>query len=45
MWLASARDAFSNRVVGWASAARADTTLVLRALEYGCGLATYALAS
>ena len=35
LWLASARDAFSNRVVGWATAARADTTLVLRALEYG----------
>lgn len=35
LWLASARDAFSNRVVGWATAARADTNLVLRALEYG----------
>jgi putative transposase len=35
LWLASARDAFSNRVVGWATAARADTNLVLTALEYG----------
>jgi putative transposase len=35
LWLASVRDTFSNRVVGWASAARADTTLVLRALQYG----------
>jgi transposase InsO family protein len=35
LWLASARDAFSNRVVGWATAARVDTNLVLRALEYG----------
>jgi putative transposase len=35
LWLASVRDAFSNRVVGWATATRADTTLVLRALEYG----------
>jgi putative transposase len=35
LWLASVRDAFSNRVVGWATAARADTNLVLRALEYG----------
>jgi putative transposase len=35
LWLASARDAFSNRVVGWATAARADTNLVVRALEYG----------
>jgi putative transposase len=35
LWLASARDVFSNRVVGWATAARADTNLVLNALEYG----------
>jgi putative transposase len=34
LWLASVRDAFSNRVVGWATAARADTDLVLRALDY-----------
>ena len=34
LWLASVRDAFSNRVVGWATAARADTDLVLTALEY-----------
>ena len=35
LWLASARDAFSNRVVGWKAAVRADTELVLSALEYG----------
>lgn len=35
LWLASVRDAFSNRIVGWATAARADTELVLQALEYG----------
>ncbi|MFD0489929.1 IS3 family transposase [Saccharopolyspora spinosporotrichia] len=35
LWLASVRDAFSNRIVGWATAARADTELVLTALEYG----------
>jgi putative transposase len=34
LWLASVRDAYSNRVVGWKSAARADTDLVLSALEY-----------
>ncbi len=34
LWLASVRDAFSNRVVGWKTAARADTDLVLTALEY-----------
>jgi putative transposase len=34
LWLASVRDAFSNRVVGWKSAARADTDLVLTTLEY-----------
>ncbi|CAM04219.1 putative transposase [Saccharopolyspora erythraea NRRL 2338] len=35
LWLASVRDAFSNRIVGWATAARADTEPVLTALEYG----------
>jgi tetratricopeptide (TPR) repeat protein len=35
LWLASVRDAFSNRVVGWKAADRADTSLVLGALEYG----------
>jgi len=35
LWLASVRDAFSNRVVGWKAADRADTELVLGALEYG----------
>lgn len=34
LWLASVRDAFSNRVVGWRTASRADTDLVLSALEY-----------
>lgn len=34
LWLASMRDAFSNKVVGWATAARADTGLVLTALDY-----------
>ena len=34
LWLASVRDAFSNRVVGWKTTARADTDLVLTALEY-----------
>ena len=34
LWLASVRDAFSNRVVVWKTAARADTDLVLTALEY-----------
>lgn len=28
------RDAFSNKVVGWATATRADTSLVLTALDY-----------
>jgi len=35
LWLASVRDAFSNRVVGWKAADRADTSLVLGALEHG----------
>lgn len=34
LWLASVRDVFSNKVVGWATAARADTELVLSALDY-----------
>jgi putative transposase len=34
LWLASIRDAFSNKVVGWATAARADTELALSALSY-----------
>lgn len=34
LWLASMRDAFSNKVVGWATAVRADTSLVLTALDY-----------
>ncbi|MGH3519703.1 MAG: IS3 family transposase [Haloechinothrix sp.] len=35
LWLASVRDAFSNKVVGWATDARADTDLVLTALNHG----------
>jgi transposase InsO family protein len=34
LWLASVRDAFSRRVVGWKASERADTELVLGALEY-----------
>jgi transposase InsO family protein len=34
LWLASARDAFSRRIVGWKASDRADTELVLGALEY-----------
>jgi putative transposase len=34
LWLASVRDAFSNRVVGWKTSNRADTDLVLGALDY-----------
>ena len=33
LWLASVRDAFSNKVVGWDSGARATTELVLSALD------------
>src|SRR5690348_5570395 len=32
VWLASVRDAFANRIVGWATDPRATTTLVLTAL-------------
>jgi putative transposase len=42
LWLASVRDAFSRRIVGWKASDRADTELVLGALEYavwGRGLA------
>jgi transposase InsO family protein len=34
LWLASVRDAFSRRVVGWKTSDRADTDLVLGTLEY-----------
>jgi putative transposase len=34
LWLASVRDAFANKVVGWATDARADTELVLTALNH-----------
>lgn len=34
LWLASVRDAFSNKVVGWRTGPRADTALVLSALDY-----------
>ena len=34
MWLASVRDAFANKVVGWDSGPRASTELVVSALDY-----------
>jgi putative transposase len=34
LWLASVRDAFSNKVVGWRSGPRADTDVVISALDY-----------
>jgi putative transposase len=34
LWLASVRDAFANRIVGWATDPRATTTLVLAALNH-----------
>jgi putative transposase len=34
LWLASERDAFSNKVVGWDSGPRATTELVISALDY-----------
>ena len=34
LWLASVRDGFSRRIVGWKASNRADTELVLGALEY-----------
>jgi len=34
LWLACVRDAFSRRIVGWKASDRADTELVLGALEY-----------
>ena len=34
LWLAGVRDAFSRRIVGWKASDRADTELVLGALEY-----------
>jgi transposase InsO family protein len=34
LWLAAVRDAFSRRIVGWKTSDRADTELVLGALEY-----------
>jgi transposase InsO family protein len=34
LWLASIKDAFSKRIVGWHTSEVADTTLVLTALEY-----------
>ncbi|MGH3751054.1 MAG: IS3 family transposase [Micromonosporaceae bacterium] len=33
-WLAAVRDAFSRRIVGWATSDRCDTDLILAALEY-----------
>jgi hypothetical protein len=34
LWLASVRDAYSRRIVGWKTSDRADADLVLGALEY-----------
>ena len=34
LWLASVRDAFANRIVGWATDPRATTKLVLTALNH-----------
>ena len=34
LWLGSVRDAFANRVVGWATGERATTALVLAALDH-----------
>lgn len=34
LWLASVRDVFSNKVVGWRSGPRADTDLAISALDY-----------
>ncbi len=34
LWLASVRDVFSNKVVGWDSSSRATTELVCSALDY-----------
>ena len=45
LWLASVRDAFSNKVVGWDSALRATTELVSRRSTTRSGLATSATGS
>jgi transposase InsO family protein len=34
-WLASIRDVFSRRIVGWKTSDRCDTDLILAALQYG----------
>jgi putative transposase len=38
LWLASIKDAFSRRIVGWHTSPTADTALVLTALEYALAL-------
>ena len=38
LWLASVRDAFANRIVGWATDPRATTTLVLTRAQPRTGL-------
>ena len=43
LYLAAVRDAFSNRIVGWATSSRNDTDLVLRALEYAAWSREYRL--
>lgn len=34
LWLASVRDVFSNKVVGWRGGPRVDTDLVISAPDY-----------
>ena len=34
LWLASVRDAFSNKVVGWRQRPSRETDLVISALDY-----------
>jgi putative transposase len=41
LWLASVRDAFSRRIVGWKASDQADTDLVLGALEYAIWAAAW----
>ena len=41
LWLASIRDAFANRIVGWATDPRATTELVLTALSHALSLCAF----
>jgi transposase InsO family protein len=40
LWLATVRDAFSRRIVGWKASQRADTDLVVGALDLALWTAT-----